>query len=85
MLLLVGMVYGSIYGAFFLEGLTRKQDEQLSFAVIYAAQGKEEEADQSAVSTSKINLLAESLGSGHAHMSLCGLIALAVAANLHKK
>lgn len=83
-LLLVGMVYGSIYGAFFLEGITGKQDEQLRFAVIYAARGEEEEADQSATSTNEINRLVESLGSGHAHISMFGLIALALAANLHK-
>ncbi|KJS11874.1 MAG: hypothetical protein VR67_11905 [Peptococcaceae bacterium BRH_c8a] len=83
-LLLLGMFYGGIYGAFFLDNLAQDQSEQLRFAIIYATRGQEEEAEQSFEEMAEMDEIMEVFGSGHAHLNLFGLIALALASNVHK-
>jgi len=83
-LLLSGMSYGGIYGAFFLDNLTQDQSDQLRFAIIYATRGQEEEAEQSFEEMAEMDEILEMFGSGHAHLTLFGLIALALAGNIHK-
>jgi len=83
-LLLSGMLYGGVYGAFFLDNLTQVQIDQHRFAIIYATRGQEEEAEQSFAEMVETNEIMEMFGSGHAHLNLFGLIALALASNVHK-
>lgn len=83
-LLLLGMFYGGIYGAFFLDNLTQERSDHLRFAIIYATRGLEEEAEQSFEEMAVLDEVLEMFGSGHAHLNLFGLIALALAYNVHK-
>jgi len=78
-LLLSGMLYGGVYGAFILDNLMQDRSDQLRFAIIYAARGQEEEGEQSVEEMAAMDEVLEVLGSCHAHLTLFGLIALALA------
>jgi len=83
-MLLLGMIYGGIYGAFFLEKLLESQSDRLGITIGYAARGKVEEANKVYKKISDVEELRDTLSSGHSHLSVFGLIALAMAANIRK-
>jgi len=83
-LLLSGMIFGGLYGAFFLDNLMQDRNDQLGFAIMYAAREQEVEAEQSAKEMAAKDEVFEVVSASHAHLTLFGLIALALASNVHK-
>ena len=83
-LLLLGMSYGGLYGAFFLDKFHAVQENHFKTALNYAATGKARETKAAYALVAKIQMLMEALSSGHAHLTLFGLIGLALAINVNK-
>ncbi len=78
------MAYGGIYGAFFLENLHELRDSQFKKIVILVGAGGIEEAEEQFEEMEETEALIESIRSSHAHLSLFGLIAIAIASNISK-
>ena len=81
-LLLLGMSYGGIYGAFFLDKMHKTQDIHFKNAVGYTAKGKAEEADYEYDEVKTIDSFMEAITSSHSHLALFGLITLSLACNI---
>ncbi len=81
-ILLVGMIYGSFYGAFIFQGMVKNRTENMKTALSYAAGGQAEKAEQFYEKVKKADELKEALNGSHSHLSLFGLIALALAGNI---
>lgn len=82
-LLLLGMSYGGLYGAFFLDKFHAIQENHFKIALNYAAIGKAKEARTAYGEAAKTQMLMEALSSGHAHLTLFGLLGLALAINVN--
>ncbi len=87
-MLLISMIYGGIYGAFFMENLHEEEDNQnvMDYAGVEKAdgetqeqEGQQDQEDQGDDSEAIIR----AFRSSHSHLSLFALIAVAVAGNLN--
>ena len=83
-LLLLGMSYGGVYGAFFLDKFHAIQENHFKTALDYAATEKIKEAKTAYDQAAKTQMLMEAVSSGHAHLTIFGLIGLALAINVNK-
>ena len=83
-ILLSGMVHGSVFGAFFHDDLVSERNDQLRYAITYASMAQEEEAEKCLKSMEETDKIISSVKGAHSHLSLFGLIALAIASNIHR-
>lgn len=81
-LLLLGMVYGGIYGAFFLEKIHEIEAEQIKKSLYYVSEGDFDSAEKYQEQAIKITALTEALKSAHAHLNSFSVIMLVIACNL---
>lgn len=78
------MIYGGIYGAFFLEKIHDIESKQITSSIFYASKGQFELADEYHKKTMEVATFIDGLRSAHAHLSMFSVIALAIAANSTK-
>lgn len=81
--LLLGMIYGGIYGAFFLEEIHELESEQIKKSIYYASDGNFDKAEKYQEQSVETAALAEALKSAHAHLNSFSLIMLVIACNMH--
>lgn len=81
-LLLLGMIYGGIYGAFFLENIHETEAEQMGKSIYYASEGDFSSAEKYHEKSVETASLAEMLKSAHAHLNSFSVIMLVIACNL---
>ncbi len=86
-LLLISMIYGGIYGAFFMEKLHEEEDNQnvMDYAGVEKADGETQQQDQQDQEDQGDDpeAISTAFRSSHSHLSLFALIAIALAGNLN--
>lgn len=83
-LLLLGLLYGGVYALFFLDRLHDERQELAGQALLSASQGQVERAGELNERVAAKDALMSALGSGHGHLSLFGLVALALAGSMRR-
>jgi hypothetical protein len=83
-LLLLGMLYGAVFGTFFLENLNELKGSLLRDAIMLGEKGNIINAKQRLEEMKKAEELLDALRGSHAHLSLLGLVAIALAGNIQR-
>jgi len=81
-MLLFGMLYGGVYGAFFLHGIHDGRTELMQAAFEQSAMGRVQEAQKLYKEAEHLDKWMKTFNSSHTHLSLFGLIALSISASV---
>lgn len=83
-MLLFSMLFGGVYGAFFLHGVLNEQTELMQAALEQSAMGRVQEAQKLYKEAEHLDKWMKTFNSSHTHLSLFGLIALSMGASVSR-
>ncbi|GEM_PF-1408839 len=83
-MLLFGMIYGGVYGVFFLKGLHNERAELMQAVLEQSAMGRVQEAQKLYKEAEHLASWMKTFNSSYTHLSLFGLIALSMGASVSR-